>query len=203
MPALDLPDEPSNWQEVDEELALARALVRIRTQEWRVAGGYYWNDEQVGQPEKYARIIKAKDEYRYLTSCTCPGNMAVLKSFCNRKVENEGSVADAVDTVISWLEADPFGYATGYDKKAVMHRLARTNLTEKQKDKLRLLLLRLLKRGNRAEFREACYLARRVKNDAFEVRLSVIIKQSAGHTRPVHFAARQMLETCQRPFPKK
>lgn len=74
---------------------------------------------------------------------------------------------EAVAPAVAWLDSDPFCRFSGYEKERIMRYLARSKLSTKQAATIRALLLRVIQRGGRPEFRMACRLARRVEDREF------------------------------------
>lgn len=68
---------------------------------------------------------------------------------------------DAIERAISYLEADPWEFRSGYLKGRLMHHLANRDLNEAQRKRLQPVLLRYCEVGPRWEFTKACRLARR------------------------------------------
>lgn len=77
----------------------------------------------------------------------------------------------AVGPAVAWLDADPFCLFSGYAKGRVMRYLARSKLSTREASTIRSLLLRVIERGGRPEFRVACRLARKVENPEFRAAL--------------------------------
>lgn len=82
--------------------------------------------------------------------------------------------AKAVDPMITFLEADPFCWGSGYITTRILQYLRRHDLTSDDRERLRRVLLRMIDTGG-WEFPNACRLARTVGNkamrDALVVRL--------------------------------
>jgi hypothetical protein len=73
--------------------------------------------------------------------------------------DTPASVA-AVETVIAFLEADPWCFRSGYMKQEILRKLRRQPLTPGQRDKLASALVRYVDAGDRRELHAACKLAR-------------------------------------------
>lgn len=101
----------------------------------------------------------------------------------------------AVEAAISWLRLDPFCLWSGYAKQVLMRRLARTKLSTRQAQHLREVLLAIIPKGRREEFRECCRLARAVQNDGFRARLRELLDHQDEDTAQ---RARWMLDGCLR-----
>ena len=102
---------------------------------------------------------------------------------------------DAIDEAIAWLRLDPFCLWSGYLKRDLMRALAQQKLSTRQAEAVRKMLLEILPRGRRQEFRDACRLARAVNSEAFRRELAEVV--SVGDTGTAE-RARWMLEGCQR-----
>jgi hypothetical protein len=68
----------------------------------------------------------------------------------------------AIDAAIDWLAHDYFCDASGYVKQRVMRGLAQVKLSARQAAEVRGVLVAVVSRGPRKEFRDACRLARAV-----------------------------------------
>lgn len=77
----------------------------------------------------------------------------------------------AIDEAIEWLRFDPFCLWSGYLKQRLMRSIASQKLSTRQAAAIRALLLEVLQRGRREEFRDACRLARAVNGEDFRERL--------------------------------
>jgi hypothetical protein len=69
---------------------------------------------------------------------------------------------DAIEGALRYLEADPWEFRSGYLKGRLLHHLVHRELDERQRRRLRPVLLRYCDVGARLEFAKACRLARRV-----------------------------------------
>jgi hypothetical protein len=101
-----------------------------------------------------------------------------------------------ITNVIEWLAEDPFCYNSGYLKQTVMRLLRSFDFTEAQADELRSVVLDVLPRGRRKEFRELRRLARRVDSPGFRDDLRALITASDADTAE---RARMVLGLCERP----
>jgi hypothetical protein len=68
--------------------------------------------------------------------------------------------AQAAETAIVFLEADPWCFRSGYTKQEILRKLRRHPLTPEQKQRLANALLRYVDVGDRRELLDACKLAR-------------------------------------------
>jgi hypothetical protein len=66
---------------------------------------------------------------------------------------------DAVDPALTFLEADPWCFRSGYAKELLLKLLARHQLSPRESRRLERVLLRSVDAGDRREFKRACRLA--------------------------------------------
>ncbi|MDP9389147.1 MAG: hypothetical protein M3Q48_14820 [Actinomycetota bacterium] len=97
--------------------------------------------------------------------------------------------------MIEWLRFDPFCLWSGYLKRRLMRTLAQQKLSTRQAQAIREVLLDVLHRGRREEFRDACRLARSVNNAEFREQLRDVSSCGDPDTRQ---RARWMLDGCER-----
>ena len=69
---------------------------------------------------------------------------------------------EAIDAAIEFLEADPWCFRSGYAKGRLMLHLARIDPTPDQVVRLVNIVLHVVDRGGRLEFRDATHLARKI-----------------------------------------
>lgn len=127
--------------------------------------------------------------YRLMSRGALPADPAGLLADV-RKANRE-----SIDEAIAWLLLDPFCLWSGYLKRDLMRALAQQKLSTRQAESVRKMLLEILPRGRRQEFRDACRLARAVNNEAFRSQLAEVENGSEAGTAQ---RARWMLEGCQR-----
>ena len=84
----------------------------------------------------------------------------------------------AVEDAIAVLERDDWLFRTGYAKATLFRRLKHVNLSNRQADRLRNVLLHYVDVGPRWEFREVCTFARHVSDRRLRSQLS---KRVRGH----------------------
>ena len=101
----------------------------------------------------------------------------------------------AIDEAIQWLRFDPFCLWSGYLKQKLMRSLASQKLSTRQATSIRQILLDVIGRGRREEFRDTCRLARAVNDPGFRSRLRELMTTSDLDTSQ---RARWMLEGCER-----
>ena len=69
---------------------------------------------------------------------------------------------EAIDAAIEFLEADPWCFRSGYAKGRLMRHLAQIEPTPDQLARLVNIVLHVVDRGGRPEFRDATHLARKI-----------------------------------------
>lgn len=79
------------------------------------------------------------------------------------------------ETAIAFLEANPWCFRSGYIKEKLVRALKRADLTERQCQRLRYVLLAVLSTKTGCEFRAYCRLAYKVADDCFRNRVAAII----------------------------
>ncbi|HZP28491.1 MAG TPA: hypothetical protein VFC99_06040 [Acidimicrobiia bacterium] len=134
--------------------------------------------------ERYAGF-----EYRLISKAAYPSGFAELVQAL------QSGDAAAVEPAILWLDSDVFCLHSGYAKERVMRYLARSVLSTRQAARVRRLLLRVVERGGRPEFRMACRLARRVETHEFRRSLATL---AADEDPGVADRAGWMLAACER-----
>ena len=77
----------------------------------------------------------------------------------------------AIEPAITFLEADPWCFRSGYAKETILRFLPRAKLTEGQAKRLRVVVLHAVDVGDRREFRGYSRLARRVVDDVLRSEL--------------------------------
>lgn len=100
----------------------------------------------------------------------------------------------AIDEAVEWLTLDPFCLWSGYLKRDLMRALAQQKLSTRQAAAIQRLLLDLLPRGRREEFRDACRLARAVNTAGFRESLRTF---TLNPDRDTVQRARWMLDGCE------
>ena len=156
---------PEGRQSLDELLSTAR-------QERGAAGG---------STERLA--------YRLLSRGSLPSDPVSLIA------EVRAGDQQAIDGAIAWLRLDPFCLWSGYLKSRLMRALAQQPLTPDQTTALQWVLLEILPRGRREEFRDACRLARTIDGQSFRQQLRTITELGDPDTQQ---RATWMLDGCER-----
>ncbi len=72
--------------------------------------------------------------------------------------------AEDVDEALTFLEADPWCFRSGYVKEDILRRVQRVPFAKEHEDRLRNVLVHAVDVGNRREFKWYCRLARRLDN---------------------------------------
>jgi hypothetical protein len=85
---------------------------------------------------------------------------------------------DAVETVMVFLEADPWCFRSGYFKQEILRKLRRQPLTLEQKERLANALLRYVDAGDRRELLDACRFARQHPTQRLRSRLKARLASS-------------------------
>ena len=85
---------------------------------------------------------------------------------------------EVIVAALSYLEADPFCFRSGYVKQKLAGLLKKVNLTSSQIDQLQDFLIVAVGSIGRREFREYCRLAKYIADDKFCKRLQDIIEKS-------------------------
>ncbi len=84
----------------------------------------------------------------------------------------------AVETALTFLEADPWCFRSGYVKADLMRFLVRASLTPTQRQRVEQVLVQVVDAGDRREFGRACQLARRHGTDTLRVDLKLRLRAS-------------------------
>lgn len=104
--------------------------------------------------------------------------------------------ARAIEPALVFLEADPWCFRSGYVKEKLAHLLRRHELTDSQRERLVDVLLRVVDRGDRLEYRTVCKLASRHATPRLRPELKLrLVGADAGAAR----RALLMLTTMSRP----
>ncbi len=102
---------------------------------------------------------------------------------------------DAVEPAVSFLEADPHTFRSGYIKADLVRFLKRINLDPETRRRLRGVLLKVVEAQPRREFRDYCRLATAL--DSPELRSA--LRERTGEQPPIGRQARWMLEALGEP----
>ena len=139
--------------------------------------------------ERWPRQSSENVAYRLMSRGAFPKDAAGLVA----RVRTGESAA--IDEAIEWLRFDPFCLWSGYLKQRLMRSIASQKLSTRQAAAVQAVLLEVLRRGRREEFRDACRLARAVNGRDFRERLSELTHTEDPDTNQ---RARWMLAGCER-----
>jgi hypothetical protein len=109
--------------------------------------------------ERDHRAWRAAAE-RFHAACAAmyPGELEDAKRALSQR---DATPTEAIETVLLFLEADPWCFRSGYVKQELLRRLAGRQLAGADKERLTPVLLRHVDAGDRRELPRACKLARR------------------------------------------
>lgn len=99
-----------------------------------------------------------------------------------------------VEYAIAYLEADPWYFRSGYLKGRIARWLRQIDLSERQRERLRTVLLAALQKGSRYEQVEHRKLARRLDTSAFRAELS---ERARSKDEAIARRATLMLRSCE------
>jgi hypothetical protein len=99
-----------------------------------------------------------------------------------------------VESIIAFLEKDPWTFGSGYAKADMIRLLRKLDLTSKQSERLRKVLLTIVDKRDRREFRHYCRLA--CKLDSPELRRE-LTRRLQSMDKGVSRRARWMLDYLQ------
>lgn len=86
--------------------------------------------------------------------------------------------SETIETAITYLEANPYYFRSGYIKEKILRLLKQATLTKKQIGQLQDILINVIQRTGRRENREYRRLAQKIADDKFRARLQKIIQDS-------------------------
>lgn len=139
--------------------------------------------------ESWPRQSSEKVAYRLMSRGAYPADADALLQRVRR------GDSTAIDEAVQWLRFDPFCLWSGYLKQRLMRSIASQRLSTLQAATIRSLLLEILPRGRREEFRDACRLARAVNDGHFRDRLREMTQTEDSDTNQ---RAAWMLSGCVR-----
>lgn len=116
-------------------------------------------------PEAWARWQAAARDFREALGLLYP------RAFWEGLDRLKSGDPDAIEPAITFLEADPWAFRSGYVKEVILESLLRAALTDEHAKRLRAVVLRAVDGRDRREFRRYCGLARRVVDDDLRVAL--------------------------------
>jgi hypothetical protein len=98
-----------------------------------------------------------------------------------------------LEMYLSFLEADPRFYRSGYAKSDVIRGVKRLALTPQQQMRLQDVVLRVVDKGFRREFRDYCRLARHVQSPGF---LQELEERLSSFDSNLALRAKWVLDAC-------
>lgn len=150
---------------------------------WRV------HQRDMGDDELLRKADAARELFMYTLERAYPAG------FWEEMGELQAGKAMDLEKYLAFLEADPFFFRSGYAKSEVIRGLKRAALTAEQMSRLRNVVLSVIDKGFRREFRDYCRLARRVQNAEWlrEVEARLLAEDEGRAVR-----ARWVLNACGR-----
>jgi hypothetical protein len=100
-----------------------------------------------------------------------------------------------IESLIAFLENDPWTFGSGYIKADIIRLLRKLDLTPKQSEQLRKVLLTIVDKRDRREFRHYCRLACKLDSMALRRELT---RRLQSMDKGVSRRARWMLDYLQR-----
>lgn len=104
--------------------------------------------------------------------------------------------SENIEPYIAFLEADLYFFGSGYMKEEVIKGLKRTPLTSSQQSRLRHVILTVVEKGFRREYRDYCRLARRIQTPEW---LQEIEARLSSKDTGIALRAKWVLEACRKP----
>ena len=98
---------------------------------------------------------------------------------------------DAIELAVSFLEADPWFFRSGYIKEDLIKSIKKASLSESQRDRLRNVLLARVNSGSGREYRDYCKLAPYLMTNEFREQLLAKVR---SQDEKISQRARWMLE---------
>ena len=150
---------------------------------------YDWAFAEARGRDPWPRESSTKVAYQLLSRGALPDHPGGLLTRVNT------GDSRALDAAIQWLRFDPFCLWSGYLKRDLMRSIAKQKLSTRQAAAIQEVLLEILPRGRREEFRDSCRLARAVNDQPFRDRLRAFTRVDDAETRQ---RATWMLTGCER-----
>lgn len=191
----DIRELGANRARFDEACAAARAAKLDAVLSWRASGGNIstpsW--KLVDPQDRWAEVSSTARTYDLLSRLAYPpsiyGDIEWMRSV------PAGTSAGRVSDVLRWLEEDPFCLHSGYVKQRVLRLLRRFTFTEDQSEALGRIILAVIQRGPRLEFREVRRIAPRADSGEFRRALNDL---AAAADEGTAWRAKQLLGACER-----
>jgi hypothetical protein len=181
----------SRREKQDAAYAAARAEIVESRRLWRAAGGWWDGADDIRAPEEFHRLRAAEDRYHALSRSA----LERVEELLNCPLERPSQRADWLDDAIAWLAEDHFAYRTGFAKPKLHRRIRRYRLDTDQTERLGRVLVEVIQRGKREEFREVCRTAPHVDSQQFRSDLNELIENGAPGTQE---RASRLLDRCMR-----
>jgi hypothetical protein len=123
------------------------------------------NDESDPRTKRWLEAIKAFGAAR---SRVYPEDL--------RLVELGALPASEVDTadILDFLEADPVFYGSGYMKEELLGALKKRSFQQHEAQRLRAIILNVVRKSDRREFRHYCRVATTVDDERFRQELTTL-----------------------------
>lgn len=87
--------------------------------------------------------------------------------------------ADARDFIFQYIKIDSIYHHSGYTKELFFKKIKSCELTEKECQTLREVIIKRIHAGAYRDFRKLCRLIPRIQNDAFDEEVSMLTKAKA------------------------
>ena len=179
----------------DAACAHARRAKTEAVVAWRDSGGHIsppsW--EFVDPKNRWAAVAEAAQLYDVLSRIGF--SPRIFADIAWMTEMPTGSTAGRVTDVLRWLEEDPFCLNSGFYKQRVLRLLRRFDFTEEQADQMRRIVVAVIQRGPRQEFRELRRITPRVDSPALRDSLRRLAATSDAGTA---WRAAQLLGACER-----
>jgi hypothetical protein len=101
-----------------------------------------------------------------------------------------------LETAISFLEADPWFFGSGYAKAELIRLINKCELSDVYRRRLQNVVLAVLETHDRREFRSYCRLAKKVYSERFRAELLTLLNHTSSNVRR---RAQWVLDACNKP----
>lgn len=176
----------TNWLPSENADYTAWVLAAERAyREFRIARDHYY--ENRGYQSQYQAFLKATDLLSYTHKRAYPPDFGKsLKDLYD-------GTADNLEISIAFLEADGYFFGSGYTKATIIRYLKWLPLTPAQQRRLQEVVLRVIDKGWRQEFRSYEHLARHVQSADW---LEEVRCRLASDDPQLAVRARRILDAC-------
>ncbi len=120
---------------------------------------------------------------RYQSGASYAGVYRILELWPDRLKEVETTDGEWRENAVTYLEADPCYFRSGYDKAQLLRRLKRADLSAKHKQRLVVVLMDVVGRPSGVEFRQYCQLAPRLASKELTSALTKLVKSADDDVR--------------------